>query len=388
MLLIGAALMIRTFGNLTRIELGFLPEHVLTLRTSLPAQRYPSPDRVLGFYRDLLGLVSTLPGTSAVGISSLVPLSGGGAESSIQAEGAPMDANNPGPGCTFGAINGTYFQAMGIPLLKGRTFDEHDNGSGTPVIIVDEFAASSLWPGQNPLGKRVAFEYRGQSVADPQPVWREVVGVVRRVRHYSLTGTSARLQVYVPYTQPPLYSRMLSSMALMIRTEGDPAAMAASIRREVAAMDADLPVFQIRTMTEYVEGNLEQPRLSMGVLAVFSGLAMALAMIGIYGVLSYSVSQRTREIGIRMALGATRGSVMRFVLGQGAAIGAAGIAVGVGGSLACMNLIRDLLFGVTPTDLATYILVPFMLFAVALCATVIPARRATRIDPMVALRYE
>jgi predicted permease len=299
-----------------------------------------------------------------------------------------MDPANPGPGCTFGAINGVYFQAMGIPLLRGRAFDEHDSASSTPVIVVDELAASSLWPGQNPLGKRVAFEYRGQSVADPQPVWREVVGVVRRVRHYSLTGTSARVQVYVPYTQPPLYVRLLSAMAVMVRTENDPAAMGASIQREVAAMDPDLPVFQIRTMIEYVDNNLEQPRLSMAVLAVFSGLNLLLAMIGIYGVLAYSVLQRTREIGIRMALGATRGSVMGFVFKQGAAISAAGIAAGVAGSLACMHLIRDLLFGVTPTDLTTYIAVPLVLFAVALCATVNPARRATKVEPVVALRYE
>jgi putative ABC transport system permease protein len=274
------------------------------------------------------------------------------------------------------------------PLLKGRTFDEHDGASNAPVIVVDELAASTIWPGQDPLSKRVAFEYRGQSVADPQPVWREVVGVVRRVRHYNLTGNSARVQVYVPYTQPPLYSRTLSAMALMVRTEGDPAAMAASIRHEIAAMDAELPVFSIRTMTEYVDSNLEQPRLSMTVLAAFSGLALLLATIGIYGVLSYSVSQRTREIGIRMALGATRASVLRSVLRQGALISAAGVLVGITGSLACMRLIGDLLFGVSPSDFGTYIRIPLLLLLVALCATLIPARRATKIDPMMALRYE
>jgi len=388
MLLIGAALTIRTFAHLTRIELGFRPEHVLTMRLSLPAQRYPSPEQVTGFYRDLLGRVSALPGVTASGISSLVPLAGGGSESSIFAEGAPMDPNHPGPGCTFGTVNGAYFQAMGIALVKGRTFDEHDSPSNPPVIVVDELAASSMWPGQDPLGKRVAFEYRGQSIADPQPIWREVVGVVRRVRHYSLTGTTARVQVYVPYTQPPLYMRTLSGMALMVRTDTDPSALTASIRREMAALDADLPVFQIRTMTEYVDSNLEQPRLSMTLLTAFSGLALLLATIGIYGVLSYSVSQRTREIGIRMALGATRGSVLGFVFRQGALIGAAGVVAGVVGSLASMRLIGDLLFGVTPTDLTTYLEIPLLLFAVILCATWIPARRATSVDPISALRWE
>jgi putative ABC transport system permease protein len=388
-LLIGAALMIHTFVDLTRIDLGCRPERVLTMRLSLPRQRYPSAGKVTGFYRDLLGRVSALPDAGVVGISSLVPLSGGGSESSILQEGAPMDPNHPGPGCTFGAVSGAYFQAMGIALLQGRTFNEHDGASSTPVIVVDELAASTLWHGQNPLGKHAAFEYRGQSVADPQPVWREVVGVVRRVHHYNLTGASARVQVYVPYTQPPLYAPILSGMALMVRTEGDdPTALAPSIRREVAAMDADLPVFQVRTMTEYVNSNLEQPRLSMAVLAGFGGLALSLAAIGIYGVLSFSVSQRTREIGIRMALGATGGSVLRYVLLQGAAVSAAGIAAGVGGSLACMRLIGELLFGVSPTDLRTYIEIPLLLFLVALGATLIPARRATRVDPMTAVRYE
>jgi putative ABC transport system permease protein len=388
MLLIGAALMIGTFIHLTRIELGFRPDQVLTLRISLPGQRYLSPDKTATFYRDLLGRVSALPGVDAAGISSLVPLSGGGSESSILPQGAPLDPNHPGPGCTFGSVSGGYFQAMGIALLRGRTFDEYDRTGNPPVIVLDETAAQALWPGQDLLGKRVAFEYRGQSVADPQPIWREVVGIVRRVRHYDLTGNSARIQVYVPYTQPPIYSRPQPSMALMVRSAGDPAALAASIRHEVTGMDAELPVFQIRTMNEYVDSRLEQPRLSMTVLVAFGALALLLATVGIYGVLSYSVSQRTREIGIRMALGATRGSVLRGIMREGALISAAGVVVGVAGSLAFMRFIRDLLFGVSPTDPATYIAIPSMLFAVALCATLIPAGRATRVDPIVALRYE
>jgi len=388
MLLISAALMIGTFTHLTRIELGFRPDHVLTLRISLPSQRYPSPDKVSAFYRDLLGRVSALPRVGAAGISSLVPLGGGGSESSILPQGAPLDPNHPGPGCTFGSVSGGYFQAMGIALLRGRTFDEHDRAGNPLVIVVDESAAQALWPGQDPLGKRVAFEYRGHSIADPQPVWREVVGIVRRVRHYDLTSNSSRVQVYVPYTQLPIYSQTLTSMALMVRSAGDPAALAASIRHQVAVMDADLPVFLVRTMTEYVDSTLEQPRLSMAVLSAFSGLALLLATVGVYGVLSYSVSQRTREIGIRMALGATRGSVLGGIMREGALISAAGVVLGVAGSLACMRFIGDLLFGVSPTDLATYVEIPSVLFAVALCATLIPARRATKVDPIVALRYE
>jgi putative ABC transport system permease protein len=389
MLLIGAALMIRTFTQLTRIELGFQPEQVLTMRVSLPAQRYISLDKASTFYGDLLGRVSALPQLSAVGISSLVPLGGGAAESGIVPEGTRIDANHPGPGCLFGTVSGSYFRAMGIALVEGRTFDQHDDTAHSPVIVVDQAAATAFWPGQDPLGKRVAFEFRNDSMTDPQPVWREVVGVVRRVRHYDLTGDSARVQVYAPYTQPPVYYRALPSMALTVRTHGEPtAAVAASIRHEVAALDPELPMFQIRTMTEYVDSTLEQPRLSMAVLAVFGGLALLLAAVGVYGVLSYSVSQRTREIGIRMALGATRSSVLSGIMREGALISAAGVAVGVAGSLACMRFMRDLLFGVSPTDLATYIAIPLVLFVVALCATLIPARRATRVDPVVTLRYE
>jgi len=192
----------------------------------------------------------------------------------------------------------------------------------------------------------------------------------------------------VPYTQPPIYFRTQPSMALIVRSAGDPAALATSVRREVAAMDAELPVFQIRTMTDYVDSRLEQPRLSMAVLAALGALALLLAAVGIYGVLSYSVSERTREIGIRMALGATRGRVLRAIMREGAIISAAGVLVGVAGSLALMRFTRDLLFGISPTDPATYIAIPLMLFAVALCATLIPAGRATRVDPIVALRYE
>jgi putative ABC transport system permease protein len=388
MLLIGAALLVRTFAQLTRIELGFRPDHVLTLRVGLPARRYPSAAQTSVFYGDLLRRVASLRGVSSAGISSLVPLGGGGSEGEFIPEGFTPDPNGPGWGCTFGAVSGGYFQAMGIALVRGRTFSEHDSPANPLVIVVDESAVERFWPGQDPIGRRVAFEARGESPGDPQIVWREIVGVVRRVRHYDLTSENDRFQVYVPYTQPPLYYRTLPAMALMVRTEGDPSAATASIRSQVAALDPDLPVYLVRTMTEYVASTLEQPRLSMAVLAAFGGLGLVLAAVGIYGVLSYAVSQRTREIGIRMALGATRSSVLAAVVGKGALLSAAGIAAGAAGSLAAMRLLSDLLFGVTPTDPATYILIPLLLLAVAAAAALIPARRATRIDPIVALRCD
>jgi len=387
-LLVGAALMVRTFSSLTSVGLGFHPEHVVTMRLSLPARNY-SKEQWVTFYRNLLTRVEALPGLQAEGVSSSTPLVGGGSESSISSEPLPKDpAAARGPGCTFGAVSGGYFGAMGIQLVRGRTFTEHDSADSTPVIIVDEAAVRAFWPGQDPIGRRVAFEFRGRNIQDPQPIWREVVGVVHTVRYYDLTTPNPRVQVYVPYAQPPFWFATLPPMTLMVRTATNPASLVNSVRREVASIDPALPVFAVRTMTEYVDGVLEQPRMSMALMVSFGGLALVMAAVGIYGVLSYSVSQRTREIGIRMALGASRANVLRFIMRQGIILSLAGVILGVMGSLASMRLIRGLLFGVSITDAATYLLVPAVLFAVSLAATFIPARRATRIDPLTALRHE
>jgi putative ABC transport system permease protein len=386
-LLVGATLMIRTFSSLTRVSLGFQPQHVVTMRLSLPSRSYSTAQWVT-FYRNLLERAEELPGVASAGVSSLTPLAGGGSESGIFTEPLPKDPKNHGPGCTFGAVSGGYFEAMGIQLVRGRTFSEHDSAGSLPVIIVDEAAVKAFWPGQDPIGRRVAFEFRGQSIADPQPVWREVVGVVRTVRHYDLTTPNSRLQVYVPYAQPPFWYTTLPAMTLMVRTQTSPESLVNAVRREVAALDPALPVFSVHTMTEYVDRVLQQPRMSMALMAGFGGLALLMAAVGIYGVLSYTVSQRTREIGIRMALGASRGEILRFIMRQGVLLSVAGLAVGVIAALASMRLIRGLLFGVSITDAATYVAVPAVLLLVALAATFIPARRATRIDPLNALRYE
>lgn len=386
-LLVGATLMIRTFSSLTNVPLGFRPEHVVTMRLSLPSRNHSTVQWVT-FYRNLLTRVEALPGVQAAGVSSLTPLAGGGSESGIFTEPLPKDPRDHGPGCTFGAVSGGYFDAMGIQFMRGRSFTEHDSAESEPVIIVDEAAVRAFWPDQDPIGRRVAFEFRGQSVVDPQPVWRKVVGVVRTVRHYDLISPNSRLQVYVPYAQPPFGYATLPAMTLMVRTATSPETLVNAVRHEVASLDPALPVFSVRTMTEYVDGVLEQPRLSMALMASFGGLALLMAVGGIYGVLSYSVSRRTREIGIRMALGASRGQILGFIMREGAMLSMAGVALGGTGALASMRLIRSLLYGVSVTDAATYLLVPVVLLTVALSATFLPARRATRIDPMVALRYE
>jgi putative ABC transport system permease protein len=387
-LLVAAALMLRSFSTLSHVELGFSPEHVITMRLNLPPRNYSNGQWVT-FYRDLLSRVEALPAVQAQGVSSSTPLVGGGAESSIFPDNVPLDpAKYQGPGCTFSAVSGGYFSAMGIPLLAGRTFTDLDSSNSRPVIVIDEMAARTFWPAQNPIGRRVVFEFGGRTVQDPRPVWREVVGVVRTVRHYDLTSNIKRVQVYVPYAQPPMWFQTLPAMTLTVRTAIEPEKMVNSVRNEVAAIDPDLPVFSIRTMTEYVDGVLEQPKLSMGLMASFGTLALLLAAVGIYGVLSYSVSQRTREIGIRAALGASRAAIMRFIMGEGAGPIVAGAVLGVLVSLAATRLIRGLLYGVSATDKATYLLTPAILLAVSLMATFFPARRAAKIDPLDALRHE
>lgn len=387
-LLVGAMLMFRTFSALSHVELGFAPEHVITMRLNLPQRNYNNSQWVQ-FYRNLLPRMAALPGVQAQGVGSSTPLFGGAGESGIYADELPKDPmQGRGPGCTFSSVSGGYFAAMGTQLVKGRPFNDQDSPDSPPVIVVDEVAARTFWPNQNPIGHRVAFEFRGRTIQDPQPIWREVVGVVRTVRYYDLTSRPSRVQVYVPFTQPAIWYLTMPTMTLMVRTATDPAQMVNSVRSEVAALDPALPVFGMSTMTEYVDGVLEQPRLSMGLMASFGGLALILAAVGIYGVLSYSVSRRTREIGIRTALGASRIDILSLVMRQGTLLIVAGVLIGAGASLACARLIRGLLYGVSATDAATYLLVPVVLLTVSLVATFIPARKAAGIDPLKALRHE
>ena len=387
-LLVGATLMLRTFSALSHVELGFSPQHTITMQLSLPSRNYSTAQWVT-FYRNLLSRVETLPSVQAQGISSSTPLAGGASESNIFPDNVPLDPTKyQWKGCIFSAVSGGYFSAMGIPLLEGRTFTDHDSSTSSPVALIDEAAARNFWPNQNPIGHHVAFEFGGRTIQDPRPVWREVVGVVGTVRHYDLTSNVGRAQVYVPYAQPPMWFQTLPVMTLAVRTAIEPETMVNSVRNQVKTLDPAVPVFSVHTMTEYVDGALEQPKLSMGLMTSFGTLALLLAAIGIYGVLSYSVSQRTHEIGIRTALGASRADIVRFIMGQGVRLIVAGTVLGVFASLAATRLIRGLLYGVSTIDEATYLLAPAILLAVSMMATLLPARRAARIDPAEALRHE
>lgn len=389
-LLIGAGLLIRSFQRLISVDLGFNPEHVLTLRTSLPDVKYPGREQWTNFHRELLRRLGNVTGVQAIGISNTIPLTRVNFESGVIAEGHPVPMpNEPGAGCLFHTVSASYFQAMGIPLLKGRFFTEEDRPDSAPVVIVDEKLAGTFWPNEDPLGKRVAFEFLGTTRDDLRPIWRQIIGVAPHVKHYGLAVESPRVQIYTPYTQLPFWFReRRPSMALAIRTTLPPEALTSTIRREVSALDPDLPIFDIRTMDQLVSQQTEQSRMTALLMSVFATVALALAIVGIYGVLAYAVVQRTQEFGIRMTLGASPREVVKLVVRQGLTLVLVGLTIGLAAAFALTRALSRLLYGVRPTDAATFAAVAVSLGAVGLMACYIPARRATQVDPVVALRYE
>lgn len=389
-LLIGAGLMMKSFDRLVAIDPGFKVEHVLTMRVALPEAKYPGREEWTNFHRELLRRISSLSGVEAAGINNGLPLEGDGSESGVLIEGRPMPApDSPGTECLFQAVSPDYFGAMGMTLIKGRTFTDRDREGSTAVAIVDDWIVKTHFPNQDPIGKRLAFEFLGHSLQDPRPIWREIVGVVRHVEHYGLGVPSKRVQIYAPYEQLPLWLQdRRPAMALVVRTAIQPNAMVKTIQGELASLDRDLPIYNVETMEEYFAENVAQPRFSMLLLGVFSGLALALAVIGIYGVLSYSVTQRTQEIGIRMSLGATRGAVMRLVLGYGMTLAAAGVAIGMIAALGVSRLLSSLLYQVSPTDPMVFGVITIVLACVAAGACYLPGRRATLVNPIDALRQE
>jgi putative ABC transport system permease protein len=389
MLLVGAGLMIRSFARLMAVDPGFTPERVVTMRLTLPDAKYPTIGGWTSFHQELIRRVTALPAVEAAGVNSSVPLEGGGNESSVMKEGDPPPSPDRPPTMTlFQTISPDYFAAMGIQLLKGRVFTDRDAGESTLVAVVDESLVRKLFPNDDPIGKRFSFESRGHG-PDAQPIWREIIGVVRHVRHYGIAGEPPFGQVYTPFTQLPVYMQdRRPGMALMVRTRLEPQAVAASIRREVAAIDRDIPLWGVQTMDTYLAQNTEQPRLSMMLLTGFGALALVLSIVGIYGVLSYTVSQRTQEIGIRMALGASRRDVMRLVVGQGMVLTAIGIALGLALSYAASRWLTAMLFQVSPHDPPTFAIIAALLALVAFAATCVPGLRATRVSPIEALRYE
>jgi putative ABC transport system permease protein len=390
MLLVGAGLMVRSFGRLMSVDLGFDPEHVVTARLTLPERRYPELAQWTAFHRELLRRIRSISGVEAAALNSAVPLEGSGSEAPVIAEGDAMPTSErPANTTLFQTASSGYFTAMGIQMLAGRDFTERDNTDTSRVAIVDESLVAKVFHGANPIGKRIAFEFNGGHGPHMEPAWREVIGVVRHVRHYGVASEPPFVQLYVPYEQMPGYMlQQRPSMALVARTSLPQESLATAIRRELAAVDRDIPLYNVQTMEWYREQESEQQRLSVVLLSGFGALALTLAVIGIYGVLSYTVTQRTRELGIRMALGASRGDVLRLVIGQGMLLTAIGLALGLAAAMAGSRVIGSMLYQISPRDPATFVVLSAALASIAFVASTLPALRATRVSPIVALRAE
>ena len=378
-LLTGAGLFIKGFNRVVNVSPGFNPNRVLTFHISLPAAKYPEPERVTMFYQELLTRLRASPGVQSAGLTTILPLSGRGWTASYNIEGRELAPGEAGPHGAHGAVDADYFSTLGIPLLKGRYFKEQDNATALPVAIIDEKVARRYWPNEDPIGKRISFNFDGN---EPNRVWREIVGVVGHAKIYGLDA-DAKEQVYYPHLQSAQ-----REMSVVIRTAGSPQSLAALAQSQLWTLDKDQPITDIRTMEDRVAHSLLPKQHLMLLTTLFAGLALFLAALGLYGVISYSVNQRSYEVGIRMALGAQRRDVLKLVLKQGLGLAAAGVVLGVAGALALTRLMTTLLSGVSASDPLTYVAVSVLLASVALLACYLPARRATRVDPMVALRYE
>jgi putative ABC transport system permease protein len=376
-LLAAAGLLGRSFWELSRVHPGFQPEHVLTLRTTLPASKYDTDDRIRAFSSDLLKRIENLPGVRAVGFVDYLPMSRFGAGGPFRIEGRPEVRPEDQPGSWMSVVGGRYFEAMGIPLLRGRLPGDADTRNTAPVFIIDETLARRHWPGEDPVGTRLVWR-----TGEGERLSGEVVGVVGSVRWAGLAA-SPQATTYFWFPQNP--GRQLT---IVVRTLGDPSAVSRVIAAQVMDIDPNQPVAEIRAMQDLVSADLAQPRFTIVFLGSFAAAALLLASIGLYGVIAFGVTQRTREIGVRVALGAQHRDVLRLVMQRGMLLVGAGLAIGIIASLAMGRMVAGLLYGVTPTDPTTLLAVTLFLAAVAMLATYLPARRATRVDPILALKAD
>ncbi|HKP88255.1 MAG TPA: ABC transporter permease [Blastocatellia bacterium] len=369
--LTGAGLMIKSFARLQALPTGFEPDHLITLRLQLPKYKQDAAAR---FDEQLLGRIGNLPGVEAATVASSTPLSSNSSGTIMEIKDQP-DAGMNGVG--FHSIGPDYFKAFRIPLLAGRAFTDQDRAGSNRVVIINDAAARKFWPGQDPIGKQVWL-----GVGWERNEFGEVVGIVGDVK-YGKVEESFQPQVYAPYLQPAE-----DASFVIARTANDPAQVVAAIRQEIIALDKDVPVYDIRTMQDRSADATSRARFNALMLGTFAGLALVLSAIGIYGVMSYAASGRTREIGIRMALGATSKNIIALMLRDGIVLTVAGLALGLVGAFAATRALASQLYGVEATDAGTFAVVALLLAAVALLASYVPARRATKVDPMVALRYE
>ena len=384
-LLIGAGLMIRSFYHLQRVDPGFVPDNLLTFNVALPQKKYAEGPQRANFYQQLLQNIRALPGVQSAGMATGLPLGNNGWQSGFWIEGRPQPPQGQEPLTEVAFISPDYLDVMKMTLLTGRNFTEQDikppDPPNTPpspfnrptVTIIDEEFARRYFADENPLGQQLTF-WRGKVT---------IVGVVRRVKMEGLSTDSNRVQSYYPYLQNPS-----GSMSIVVRTDGDPTSLANAVRQQVLAIDPDQPIYGVQTMGEIWTDSIAPERLYLMLLGTFAGVALVLAAVGIYGVMAYSVTQRTHEIGIRMALGARQGNVLGMVIRQGMTLTVVGLALGLVGAWAATRAMSSLLFGISATDPTTFALISVVLGLVAMGACFVPARRATKVDPMIALRYE
>jgi len=372
-LLTGAGLLIRTFAALKEVDPGFRPRNILSMRLAIPRNKYKQDQKVAALCQTILEGVRALPQVEVAGMTNRLPLSGPSGLSTIE-----FERPGEGPGSISATddttITPNYLRAMDIRLLRGRFFSESDNAGSPLVAILDEQVASRAWPGEDPIGKRVR--------SGPSSPWAEVVGVVGHIRHEKLE-TDERLQIYWNYQQ-----RARDRMSLVVRTSGDPHSLVTPVLNTIRSIDPDQPAFAVKTMSEVIDQTLSLRWFNALVVSLFAASSLLLAVVGIYGVIAWNVKQQTREIGVRVALGANRNALLRMVIGKGLKMTAAGIGLGLLASFVLARFLRSLLFGVGQTDPLTLAVVPLVLLLAAVLACVIPARRAIKVDPMMALRHE
>jgi putative ABC transport system permease protein len=375
-LLSGAGLLMKSFGRLQNVNPGFNPRNALTFEISLPKIQYPDNSSIVAFNREAQRRISALPGVQTVGFSTILPLAGTNSDWSFEIEGRPSKDNSPSPDEEKRQVSVDYFRALETPLIKGRFFTDADNADAPRVIIVNQAFAKKFWPNEDALGKRIVM---GGMSDDPK--WITIVGVVGDMRHFGL-DVDPKPEMYVPFAQEPYFTTIY-----LVRSNQDPLSLLPAIRREIQAIDPGVPLANARTFENVIADSVAPRRLSVVLLGVFAGFAVLLASVGIYGVMSFLVVQRTHEIGVRMALGAQRSDVLKLILGRSLKLITAGTAIGLVVAVMSTGMLRALLYNVSAFDTPTFALVTILLAAVALAASYLPAMRATKADPLTALGH-
>jgi putative ABC transport system permease protein len=376
-LLVAAGLMIKSFARIMQTDPGFNAEHTLTANFTLPDTRYRTEPEIKAAIRNIAQSLQTIPGVTASGLISTPPLHTGWTNTFLLRGRSEI---RPNPHGYIALATPGYAAAMQIALKRGRFIEDSDTADSAPIAVIDENAARMYWRNEDPIGKELLVT--GEGTKD-KPVWRRIVGIMGSVKHRSAMEDETKGQIYIPYQQLPM-----AAATIVVRAAGNPTVLTSAIRNHVLQVDSTLPIYEVKTMASMYGEFVAQPRFNMLLLGVFAGLALLLAAGGIYAVMSYSVTQLTHEIGIRMALGARQADVLRMVLKQAAKMAFVGLGIGLIGALLATRVLQSLLFGVRAYDIGTFATISVLLSGVAMLASFLPARRATEVDPMIALRSE